>query len=214
MKRLLSSPRLWLPVVLFAAVAFTLPALASGHPEVLKADGTSAAQSSPLDPHTQLLIWELAAFFLLLAILVIAVFPKMFKAMKERQHRIEGALAKADVVHKEAEELLWKHQKMMTESHGEAKKVTDDAIAAAAKLRAEMIEDAKHEAEKIIINAKNEIRLAQQKAAAELRQQAVELALIASRQVLGRSVNTVDQRELAKQAIDKASAEMSRSGMN
>lgn len=194
-------------VTLFGA-PLALAASGSGesHAGAKAADGSDAGQHGPLDFLKNLLFWELVSFALLFVALSVMVFPKMFGAMRARQERIEGALAKADKVQEEAEVLLKRHEKMMAEAQAEAKRITDEAASAAAKMRGDASEQAKRDAAEIVGRAKNEIRLAQNKAIADLRSTAVELSLVASKAVLQRALTGDDHRRLAEEAIAKASA--------
>ena len=184
-----------------AATLLALPAMAAGDNKYVSEDGSPHGQKQPLELLTNLIFWEVVSFVLLFVILSVAVFPKMFGAMKNRQTRIEEALAKAKKVNEEADALFKKHEKMMSEAHAEAKKISDDAIAAGEKARAEMIDAAKNEAAEIVERSKKEIELAQSKAMDELRASAVDLSLAASSAVLKRSVTDDDHRRLAEEAI-------------
>ncbi|MCA8940673.1 MAG: F0F1 ATP synthase subunit B, partial [Planctomycetes bacterium] len=144
------------------------------------------------------------SFGLLFLVLSKFIFPMMFKALNSRKQHIEDALAKADRVNAEAEELLKKHEKMLAESHAEAKRITDEAISAGAKAREDLIASAKKDADNIVRHAKAEIRRSQDAAMEEIRNQAVELSLLASSQLLERSLTDDDHRRLATQAVDTA----------
>jgi F-type H+-transporting ATPase subunit b len=190
------------------AVLAAVPALAADvHVE-------GAGQHEPLQFIGSLLFWELVAFIILFVILSVAVFPKMFGAMNARQQRIEDALAKADRVNAEAETLLQKHQLMMKEAHAEAKRITEEAIIAGNKIKEAKAHEGALEAESIVELAKGEIRLAQQKAVAEIRSAAVELSLAASSAVLKRSMTSEDHRRLAQDAIATAGNSMKTTSLN
>lgn len=185
--------------------------LASGASDVtiLGPDGKPAkAQDATLQALSNMITWELVAFGLLLVVLSVAVFPKMFGALKARQDKIESALAKADKVQAEAEILLKKHEAMMTEANAQAKKVTDEAISAAEKARNQILEEAKKESRAIVERAREEIRLDQNKALAEVRHAAVELSLLASSAILEKSLNDADHKRLAEQAINQAAGSL------
>lgn len=182
----------------------------------LIAAGPQAGGTEVEEPQSEVLqilysawFWEMLSYALLLLVMAKFALPALFKALNERQEKIESALQKADRVQAEAEELLKKHERMMAEANAKAKKITDDAIAAADKARNDMLEEAKAESRRIVENARNEIRLDQNKALAEVRQQAVELSLLASSAILEKSLDADDHRKLAEQAISAAADSLS-----
>ncbi|MBK9975941.1 MAG: F0F1 ATP synthase subunit B [Planctomycetes bacterium] len=184
-------------MLLLAAIAFA-PALLASEAE--------AAQESVLHFSENLMFWEYVTFGIIFLVLGIKVIPMMLKQLGERQDRIKDALDKADRVQVEATALLKKHEDMMRNAHLEAQKVTDDARAAGKEVAAKIQAQAEAAAGEIKERASREIELLRAKAEAELREKAVELALLASSRILEKSLNGEDHRRLAREAIGAASA--------
>lgn len=149
-----------------------------------------------------LMFWEYLTFGIVLLVLGGVVFPKLLGQLKSRQDRIKDALDKADQVRSEAEVLLRKHEEMMRNAHADAKKITDEAVAAARQAAAKIQADAEAAAQESRARAEKEVEQLMRKAQAELREQAVELALLASSRVLEKSVAEEDHRRLAREAIE------------
>ena len=148
-----------------------------------------------------LMFWEYVTFGLILVIVGWKVLPVMLKQLGERSNRIQDALDKADKVRSEAEVLLRKHEEMMRDAHADAKKITDDAIAAAREAGARIQAEADAAAKETRERAQKEVEQLTRKAQAELRDAAVELSLLASSRVLQRSLTDDDHRRLAQEAI-------------
>lgn len=151
-----------------------------------------------------LMFWEYVTFGIVLVVLGVGVMPKLLKQLGDRQNRIQDALDKADKVRAEAEVLLKKHEEMMRNAHLDAQKITDDARAAAKEAAASIQAQADAAAREIKDRAQREIELSRKKAEAELREAAVELALLAGSRVLERALSGDDHRKLAREAVQAA----------
>jgi F-type H+-transporting ATPase subunit b len=92
----------------------------------------------------------------------------------------------------------------MRNAHQDAKKITDEATRAAREAAAKISADAETAAREIRDRAQKEISQMTRKAEAELREAAVELALLASSRVLERALTDDDHRRLAREAIEAA----------
>lgn len=161
-------------------------------------------QKSVTDLLGSVMFWEYVCFGILLLLLGGFVFPALYKQLDKRQQNIRDALDKAEQVRIEAEVLLKKHEEMMRRSHEDAKKITDEAVAAGRNARASIEQAANQAAQEIKERAAREVELQRKKAEAELRDAAVALALEASSRVLGRALTADDHRRLAKEAVDAA----------
>jgi F-type H+-transporting ATPase subunit b len=167
-------------------------------------DHGTPAQDSVLHFSANLMFWEYLTFAIIVGVLAFKVIPIMLKQLAARQDRIRDALDKADQVRAEAEVLLKKHEEMMRNAHAEAKRITDQATTAAREVAAKISADAEVTAREIRDRAHRELELMRKKAEAELRDAAVELALLAGSRVLQRSLTDDDHRKLAKEAIEAA----------
>lgn len=180
-------------ILAVAACALLAPALFASDAE--------PSQHSVLHFSANLMFWEYVTFGIIFLVLGVKVIPIMLKQLGERQNRIKDALDKADQVRSEAEVLLRKHEEMMRNAHADAKKITDEAVAAAREAAGRIQADAEQAARETRERAQKEVEQLTRKAQAELRDQAVELALLASSRVLQKSLTGDDHRRLAQEAI-------------
>lgn len=187
-------------------VFMLLAALALFGPALFAAGDVPTDQHSVLHFSANLMFWEYVTFGIIFLILGVKVIPTMLKQLGERQGRIKDALDKADQVRAEAEVLLKKHEEMMRSAHNQAQKITDDARAAGREAAQRIQQAADAAANEVKERSAREIELMRQKAQAELRDQAVELALLAGSRVLERSLTGDDHRRLAKEAITASAA--------
>ena len=131
-----------------------------------------------------------------------SVFPKLLGQLNERSKGIADAQDKAEKVLAEAHALEAKNQEKLNNAHVEAKKITDEAIIAAKEVEARIKGEAEADAKGIREKAEAELAQMTKAARAELREQAVELALMAAGKVIAKSMTDEDHRRLAKEAID------------
>ena len=170
-------------------------------PALAADDHGPPAQESVTHFSSNLIFWEYVTFALIVVVLAWKVIPVMLQQMAGRQERIKDALDKADQVRSEAEVLLKKHEEMMRDAHKQAQKVTDDAKAAGREAAARIHAAAEGAARELKERSGREIELMRQKMQSELREQAIELALLAGSRVLEKSLKDDDHRRLAREAI-------------
>ncbi len=80
-----------------------------------------AGLDSMTEVRTDLAIYTLAVFLTLVTLLGIFVWPKISKALLEREKRIEDSLAAADAKHEEAKRLLAEHEARLAGAAGEVR---------------------------------------------------------------------------------------------
>lgn len=168
----------------------------------LAAAGGEPSQHEVLHFSANLMFWEYVTFGIIFLVLGVKVIPIMLKQLGARQERIKDALDKADQVRAEAEVLLKKHEEMMRNAHADAKKITDEATVAAREAAAKITADAEAAARETRDRAQRELDQMRRKAEAELRESAIELALLAGGRVLEKSLTGEDHRRLAREAIE------------
>lgn len=190
--------------VLLFAPAVTAAEEGGTHLEEGQAGDHHAESDQPEMLHFSgaLMFWEYLTFGVVVLVLGFGIFPILLKQLDKRNHRIQDALDKADQVRAEAQVLLKKHEEMMRNAHADAKKVTDEAVVAARQAASKIQAEAEKAAGEIRERAGKEVDLQRRKAESELREAAVELALLASSRVLEKSLHDDDHRRLAQEAID------------
>lgn len=196
-----------LAAILLAAVVLLAPAAFAASAGGGPAPGEVGDHHAPTDQKNvvhfsgALMFWEYLTFGIVLVVLGGVVFPKLLNQLNARQAGIKDALDKADQVRSQAEVLLKKHEDMMRDAHREAQKITDEARNAGKEAAARIQQQAEAAAKEIKERSSREVELMRKKAESELRDYAVELALLAGSRVLERSLSSDDHRRLAKEAI-------------
>lgn len=189
-----------------AKTLFVVTALLAFAPALAAAGDATPAQPSVLHFSANLMFWEYLTFGIIFLVLGLKVIPTMLKQLAARQAGIKDAQDKADAVRAQAEVLLKKHEELIRNANVEAQKITDEARNAGKEAAARIQQSAEAAAKELKERAAREIELMRKKAESELRDYAVELALLAGSRVLEKSLSGDDHRRLAKEAIAASGA--------
>lgn len=150
------------------------------------------------------LIGQTIAFLLFVVFCMKFVWPRLIKAIEERQSEIANALASAEAAKKEQADTKVLVEQELTE----AKKQAQEIINMANKRRNEILDEVRSEAEKvkqnIIDQGYAEIEAERKRVREELRTQVASLAIAGAEKIIGRSVDEAANSDI----IDKLVAEL------
>lgn len=166
---------------------------------ILAEGGGGGFQLVGVDVET--LIWLWIIFAILFLILRAFAWKPLLQAVEAREKRIADSLQKAEEVQRAAADIAARQEAALAEAHAKAKGVLDEARAQAEDYRKRETERAKQEADAFLDRAKKEISLEEGRAREALRREVVELSLEAASRVLGRAVNSDDDRRLAEGVV-------------
>jgi len=159
-----------------------------------------------LTPQLQVLGWEVAVFFTLLALLWKFAWGPIMHALEEREHNIQKKIDDADAKNKEAIAKVAEYQKLVDSSKDQAAEIIAEGKRDVEKLKAEILAEANKEAAKSLERAKHEIVLAKDAAVAEIRDRVVDLAADMAQRVVAREVKPEDHRRFIHDAIEQSQA--------
>ena len=123
--------------------------------------------------------------------------------LEARENRIRETVEKADQVKNEAAALLEKHGEMMDRAKADAQEIINEGREAGERVRQDVADAGKMEAEEFVDRAKKEIDLETKKALDEIRREAVDLSLLAAGKILEKSMDDEDHLKLANQVVDE-----------
>jgi len=179
---------------LFSILTLTLAALPIAAQE--------AAQEEPrrglLDPHAGLMFWTLLIFVALWLVLRRYAFPAIFAAVEARERALEEAIASAKRDREEAAKLLEEHRRQIDAARADAQRLIAEGGKAGEKIRTEMIEAARLQQQEILDRARQEIGVERDRAIAELRREAVELAIRGASKVIERNLDDDTNRKIVE----------------
>jgi F-type H+-transporting ATPase subunit b len=181
------------PTILSLALTLLVaaPALAQEH-------GAAAGGGGLMSPNTGLMFWTLLIFAILFFILKRFAFPGIIGAVEARERSLEEAIAAAKQDREEAARLLAEHRAALDASRGEAQKLIADARVAAERVRADLVEQAHAEQASMLARARQEIESQKVLAIADLRREAVDLAIAGAGKVIQKNLDQASNRQLVE----------------
>ncbi len=156
------------------------------------------------------LLWQMAAFVVLILLLRRFAFGPVVKLLDERANRIRESMEQAEQIRqdnqnaaKRAAEIIAEAQVQTREMLAQANQMSQRTIAAAQ-------EEARNQRERLLADAHSQIETDTQRAKEELQREVARLAIMAASKVVGRSLDTKDHYRLVDEAL--ADAERTRGG--
>jgi len=157
-----------------------------------------APKANLLAPNLGLMAWTLIIFVILAFVLTKFAFGPITKSVEARERALEDAITSAQRDREEAARLLAEHRAALDASRGEAQKLIADARVAAERVRAELVEQAHTEQASMLERARQEIESEKARAVADLRREAVDLAIAGAGKVIERNLDQASNRQLVE----------------
>lgn len=179
-------------LALLAAAA--IPALASSGAE-------AAAKPGLLDPHLGLMTWTIIVFVLLMIGLKTFAFGPILEAVSGREQAIRDAIAAAERDRAEAAKLIAEQKAAIEAARGEAQRYIAEGRATAEQMRNELLDQARKQQAELIDNAHKSIEAEKAKAIADLRREAVDLALAGAGKLIGQKLDAAADRQMVEQYL-------------
>jgi len=150
-----------------------------------------------------LMIWTLVIFGITLFIMKRYVFGPVGQAIEKRRTDIAQSIEDAEKSREEATALLEDYKVRLAEARKEADRLRDQGRKEGERLQAEIVSDAQGQRERVLSDAELQIQAQARAAASGIRDDVVQLALLAAEKVSRRSLSDADHRQLIEQAIDE-----------
>ena len=145
-----------------------------------------------------LMFWTLLIFVILYFILSKFAFGPITKAVEAREKALEDAIEGAKRDRDAAAKLLAEHQAAIDAARGEGQKMISEGRAVAEKMRTDLLEQTRREQQEILERARREIGSERDKAVAQLRREAVDLALAGASKVIEQNLESDKNRKLVE----------------
>ena len=151
-----------------------------------------------------LMIWTLVIFGITLFIMKRYVFGPVGQAIEKRRTDIAQSIEDAEKSREEATALLEDYKVRLAEARKEADRLREQGRKEGERLQAEIVQDAQGQRERVLSDADVQIQAQARAAASGIRDDVVQLALLAAEKVSRRSLSGDEHRKLIEQAIDEA----------
>ena len=154
-----------------------------------------------VQPDPGLFIWTIATFLVLLGLLAKFAWGPLLKALDGRQEAIRKSLDDAQLAKQELERLQRESVEIIRQARAESESIITQSRSDAGRLREEMRQKAKGEADGIVKNAERQIQLETTRALQQIRHEAVELSVMIASKLLQRNVSKEDNERLIEEAL-------------
>jgi F-type H+-transporting ATPase subunit b len=151
-----------------------------------------------LAPNPGLMVWTLVIFVLLLIVLSKFAFKPLFAAVEAREKALEDAIEGAKRDRAEAESLLAQQRAHLETSRTEAQAIIAESRATAEKMRTDLLAQTKHQQEEMIEQARRSIDGEKAAAIADLRREAIDLAIAGASRVIEKNLDAASNRQIVE----------------
>ena len=170
---------------------------AAGASEAAAAAGEQA-QGGLLTPHGGLMFWTLVIFVLLLVVLTKFAFKPITAAVEAREKALQDAIDQAQKNREESERMVAEQRAGIEAARAEAQRFIAEGRAAGDKMRTEMMEETRHQQQELLERARKEIESEKEKAIADLRREAIDLAIAGASKVIEKNLDDASNRKIVE----------------
>jgi F-type H+-transporting ATPase subunit b len=154
-----------------------------------------------VQPDPGLFIWTILTFLVLVTLLAKFAWRPLLQALDSRQELIRKSLDDAQQARQELERLQHESAQIIRQARVDAEAVVAQSRSDAARLREELRQKAKAEADGIIRNAERQIQMETQRALQQIRHEAVDLSVMIASKILRRNLTKEDNEKLIEEAL-------------
>lgn len=152
-------------------------------------------------------IWTAVNLLVLFFVLRAILFKRITVFMGKRADSIRNAIEAAEIDRQAAHELKDRYEAFLKETGKEAGRITDEARQQSDAKHRVIVDTAKAEAQAILQHAREEIEQERRQMIKAVRNQVVELVLLASSKVVEANLDNAGNRVLVERFIDEAEKE-------
>jgi F-type H+-transporting ATPase subunit b len=153
-----------------------------------------------------LFIWTIVTFLVLLALLAKFAWRPLLAALDSRQETIRKSLDDAQQARQELERLNKESAEIIRTARIEAESIISQSRADGERLREEVKQKARAEADHIVRNAERQIQLETGRALQQIRREAVDLSVMIASKIIQRNITKEDNERLIEDALKQIEA--------
>lgn len=157
--------------------------------------------------HAGDVLFTLAMFLILLALLKKFAFGPLMGVMKQREDHIANEIKSAEESRVEAKKYLEEQRNLLKDARVQAQEMIENAKKQGEVQREEIISLARAEAERVKETAKIEIEQQKEKAVSAIREQVASLSVMIASKVIEKELTVEDQEKLINEYIQEAGEE-------
>ena len=165
-----------------------------------------APKGGLLSPAGGLMFWTLLVFAGLFFVLSKFAFKPILAAVEGREQELRDAMAQAKSDRELAAQLLAEQKQGLEAARADAHKIILDGRATAEKMRADLLEQTRAQQGEMLDRAKRDIEAEKLGAIAELRREAVNLAIVGASKVIEKNLDDASNRALVEKYLSSIEA--------
>ncbi len=154
-----------------------------------------------LAPNAGLMVWTLVVFIGLMWVLKRFAFKPLFAAVEERERALAEAIDGARRDREASASLLAEQKSQLDAARGEAQQIIADGRSVAEKMRTEMLDETRKQQSEMMEQARRDIEGETAKAIADLRREAVDLAIAGASKVIEQNLDSAGNRRIVDQFL-------------
>ncbi|MCX7832568.1 MAG: F0F1 ATP synthase subunit B [Actinobacteria bacterium] len=154
-------------------------------------------------PEPGLMIWTVITFGVFLLLLSKFALGPILSMLDKRRQTIEENLRKAEEAREEAEKLFAEYKERLEQAKKEAQEIILESKRMGEKLKEEIVLEARKEAENLKEKAIRSIELEREKVLQELREKAAEYSVEIASRILKKSIDASTHRNLIDEALEE-----------
>ena len=159
-----------------------------------------------VQPDPGLFIWTILTFLVLLALLAKFAWRPLLEALDSRQESIRKSLDDAQKAKAELERLQAESAEIIRQARVEADSIIARSRGDGERLREEIRQKARAEAEGIVKTAERQIQLETGRAIQQIRREAVDLSVMIASKLIQRNLTKEDNERLIEEALRQVEA--------
>jgi F-type H+-transporting ATPase subunit b len=183
----------------FIKTAAVLAAAGAGLPSWASEGGPGGA--ALLTPQIGTIFWTFLTFIALVFLLGRFAWKPLLGAIDAREESIRGSFAQARKDREQAESLLGEHRELLAEARRERAEAVEQGKRDAEKVKEEILDEAKRQREQVLKDTQAQVDAGLRKAHADLRADAVGLAILAAGKLLSKNLDDATQRRLVEEYL-------------
>jgi len=154
-----------------------------------------------VQPDPGLFIWTILTFLVLVGLLTKFAWRPLLLALESRQQKIQQALDDAEKAKQELERLNQESAQIIRQARVEADQIVAMSRSDAERLREEMRQKARAEADGIVKSAERQIQLETARAIQQIRHEAADLSVAIASKLIQRNLTKEDNEKLIDDAL-------------
>jgi len=151
-----------------------------------------------------LMIWTAITFGISVFVLWRFAFGPLQKVIEDRRGKVAETIETAEATRDEAARLLAEYRETLASVRAEAEQILERSRKAGDETKAEIVEEARRQAQRTVEKAQEQLERDVRVALQDLKSEIAGLTMLATEQVVGKSLNDDDHRRLIDEALKAA----------